>query len=202
MTYAVAETSSTFDWVNAVVAVCGVLLAVIALLQTKKANAISAAANKLSEEANRFAATALEMQEDEGKLRLVVKPRMMQSHGVTNPRKASPMVEVINLSAFPVTITAIWWKTDGSPGSFLLSKSLSVLSPHSGFPVRLQPRDQLTALGPSNTFDDEDLAKITAAIARTACDEQVEGMTEQWRESVARRLAASTDLAADAVKHG
>jgi hypothetical protein len=188
------------DWANTVIAVAGLILAIIALFQTRRsnkaaaeANAISRGANELSGQANRYAEKALQLQEEEGKIRLVVKPRMLLLIGDSeDDKRPRPVVEVLNLSAFPVTITKIFWKTASPDGKAFFWKNPTLNAPFGQFPARLPPREALTAMGTPTTFKSvEDLASITAAVACTACGEDFEGMTDQWKTEVARMVAES-----------
>ena len=62
--------------------------------------------------------------------------------------------------------------------------------PFGQLPARLPPREALTAVGIPTSFKTlDDLASITAAVAYTACGEEFEGMTDQWRETVAKMVA-------------
>lgn len=189
------------DLANTVIALAGVLLAIIALFQTRRsnrtadeANTISRGANELSGNANRVAERALELQEEEGKVRLVVKPRMMILVGddEDDDRRPRPVVEVVNLSAFPVTVTGIHWKAAGA-GEGKQSyywKNPTVANPFGQLPARLPPREALAAVGVPTSFKSlDDLASITAAVVYTACGEEFEGMTDQWREKVAKMVA-------------
>lgn len=189
------------DWANTVIALVGVFLAIIALLQTRRsnrtadeANTISRGANELSGNANRVAERALQLQEEEGKVRLVVKPRMMILVGddEDDDRRPRPVVEVVNLSAFPVTVTGIHWKAENAKDgrhSFYW-KNPTVANPFGQLPARLPPREALTAVGVPTSFKSlDDLASITAAVAYTACGEEFEGMTDQWKTTVAKMVA-------------
>lgn len=119
--------SNMVDWMNAMLAVVGLLAALFALYQTSRSNRQSDKANKISHEANTIAKRAMQMQEDEGRLRLVVKPRMLCVVGDDEDRRARPVVTVINLSAFPVTIEKIWWKTASPTGAgFFWKKANSI----------------------------------------------------------------------------
>ena len=94
------------------------------------------------------------------------------------------MVEVINLSNFPVTITNIHWKV--SDGTWLDWKNPDIANPFGSLPARLPPHECLTAMGNQQYPTDEQLLTITAAVAFTACGEQIDGMTDQFREHVAK----------------
>ncbi|MCC7389399.1 MAG: hypothetical protein IT431_11585 [Phycisphaerales bacterium] len=178
------------DWANTVIALAGVFLAIIALLQTRRSNKASAEANELSGQANRFAERALQLQEEEGKVRLLVEPRMMCVIGDGEDQRPRPVVKVVNLSAFPVTIDAIHWKNNRETKGHFYWKNPTIANPFGKLPARLPPRESLTALGNPTSFKSlDDLASITAAIAYTACGEKVEGMTGDWKTEVARMVA-------------
>ncbi len=185
------------DWANTVIALAGVFLAIIALLQTRRsnrtadeANTISRGANELSGQANRYAERALQLQEEEGKVRLLVEPRMMCVIGDGEDERLRPVVKVVNLSAFPVTIDAIHWKNNRETKGHFYWKNPTIANPFGKLPARLPPRESLTALGNPTSFRSiDDLASVTAAVAYTACGEKVEGMTEDWKTEVARMVA-------------
>jgi hypothetical protein len=177
------QESALITWFNAVVAVAGLLLACFALWQTRRSNHTSDQANHISREANTIARQALRMQEAEGNLRLVVKPQMLHVMGDGYDSRARPVVTVINLSAFQVTIERIWWKLSNPEGASLYWKNPKVSDPFDSLPARLAPRQALTAVGIPDTFMELDhLLSITAAVASTECGESVEGMTPEWRE--------------------
>lgn len=185
------------DWANTVIALAGVFLAIIALLQTRRsnrtadeANSISRGANELSGQANRYAERALQLQVEEGKVRLLVEPRMMCVIGDGEDERPRPVVKVVNLSAFPVTIDAIHWKNNRETKGYFYWKNPTIANPFGKLPARLPPRESLTALGNPTSFRSlGDLASVTAAVAYTACGEKVEGMTEDWKTEVARMVA-------------
>jgi hypothetical protein len=197
MNYTLAADSGLVDWANTVIAVVGVVLAIVALVQTRRSNAaakqandISRGANDLAGQANRYAEKAVQMQEDEGKIRLVVKPRMWCMIGDGDDERPRPMVEVVNLSAFPVTVTAIWWKTDRGEKAWFFWKNPQVTAPYASMPLRLPSREAFTAIGKPDSFKSiDDLAAITAAVAFTACGEKIEGMTDDWKTQVAKMVA-------------
>ncbi|MBL8759467.1 MAG: hypothetical protein JNK35_13685 [Phycisphaerae bacterium] len=189
------------DWANTIIGLVGLGAAGFALLQTRRsnkaaaeANSISRGANELAGQANRYAERALQLQEEEGVVRLVVKPRMMILIGDDDDddRRPRPVVEVVNLSAFPVTVTGIHWKAAGA-GEGKQSyywKNPTIANPFGKLPARLPPREALTAVGiPTAWKSVDDLASITAAVVYTACGEEFEGMTDQWKETVAKMVA-------------
>lgn len=150
-----------------IVGVVGLVIAVIAIVQTRNANSV--------------AARALKMQEDQSLLRLVVEPRMLIVMGEGEDRRPRPVVRVINLSAFPVTVEKIWWKTGSADGKGFIWKSPPLSAPFNQLPARLEPRQAFTALGNAWTNDD-DVLSVTAAVAITECGESIEGISDQWRE--------------------
>ena len=194
---------SLVEWGNAVVAIAGLMVAVFALLANRRAaraadraNDISRGGNELAERANRVAQEAMELQLDESRLRLVVKPRMMSVVGDGEDSAARPVVEIINLSAFPVTIQKIHWKTNRKQKAWLYWKNPSVTAPFGSLPARLPPREALTAIGTPRSFETlDDLLAVQAAVAFTACGESVEGMTDQWREFCDRLQSGESDIA-------
>jgi hypothetical protein len=187
-------------WGNGVIAVAGLCVAIMALLQTRRSNATAREANSISRgandsatEANQLAAKALKMQEDEGRVRLVVKPRMLCVIGNGEDSRPRPSVEVINLSAFPVTITNIHWKTSSDEKAWFYWKNPTITSPFEELPARLPAREALTALGTPTSFRSlDDLRTVTAAVVFTASGEQIEGMTQQWQDEVARMVKDQT----------
>jgi hypothetical protein len=169
--------------INTIVAVGGLVVAAIALLISRQSNKDAREANNLAGKANSVAERALRLQEDEGRLRISVKPRMMCMLADGEDPKARPVVEVINLSSFPVTITGIHWKTQETEKPFRFWKNPLITAPFDKLPARLPPREALTALGTPTTFPTAaDLLAVSAAVVITACGEQVDGMTDQWRE--------------------
>jgi hypothetical protein len=175
--------AGTVEWLNTVVGAAGLLIALVALWQTSRANRHSDEANNISSEANTLAKRAMQLQEDEGRLRLAVKPQMLHVIGDGEDRRARPVVTIINLSVFPVTIENIWWKTADLAARGFFWKNPTIANPFKSLPARLEPRQALTALGIPDTFKNlEDLLSVTAAVASTECGEAVEGMTPQWKE--------------------
>lgn len=188
MSYLLADVPSMFDMTNTVLALLGVAAAVMALIQSSRSNASAKESNEISRAANELAKKALEMQEDESRVRLVVKPSMIclisdDEEGENQcPR---PMVEIINLSAFPVTITKICWKTNEAKKWFYW-KNPTLAIPFAQLPARIPPREALTAVGTPGNLSIENLRTVTAAVAFTACGEKIEGMTREWGEEVTR----------------
>lgn len=159
------------------------LVALFALWQTRRSNRTADEANNISREANLIAKQAMQLQEDETRLRLVVKPQMLHIIGEGEDRRVRPVVTVINLSAFPVTIDKIWWKTADPSGGGFLWKNPMITAPFGSLPARLASRQALTAVGTPDGFKSvDDFLSITAAVACTECGESVEGMTPEWKE--------------------
>lgn len=188
------------DWLNTVIAVAGLLFAIIAIWQTRRANHASDKANHISREANKIARQAMQMQEDDGKVKLVVKPQMLCVIGDGEDKRVRPVVTVVNLSTFPVTIEKIWWKTADPKGRRFFWKNPQVAHPFDSLPARLDSHQSLTALGLPSTFNSvDDLLSITAAVACTECGESIEGMTPQWKEyCIQARLKGSIHWNEDA----
>lgn len=192
MSLVLADGGSLVDWANTALAVLGLGAAIIALIQSRRSNDAAKEANSISREANQLAKNAMRMQEDEGRVRLVVKPRMMCLIGDGEDSRPRPVVEVINLSAFPVTIQNIHWKTDRDQKAWFYWKNPTVAAPFGQLPARLPPREALTAIGTPTSFQSiEDLKAITAAVVFTACGEQIEGMTQEWKTEVERMTKES-----------
>jgi hypothetical protein len=125
----------------------------------------------------------MQLQEDESRMRLVVKPQMLRVIDDDDDRRVRPVVTVINLSAFPVTIEKIWFKTGDSSGRGFFWKNPTITAPFGSFPARLAPRQALTAIGTADSIKSvDDFLSVTAAVACTECGESVEGMTPQWEE--------------------
>ncbi|HNQ23007.1 MAG TPA: hypothetical protein PKK06_07930 [Phycisphaerae bacterium] len=189
----VAEGVQALDWANAI-SVLGLCAALFALIQSSRSNRAAKEANSISREANELAAKALKMQEDEGQVRLVVKPGMRSLVGQGEDPRPRPVVTVINLSAFPVTIDRILWKTGRTEKAWLYWENPTICEPFGKLPARLPPHEALTAVGTPTTFQSlDDLQAITAAVAVTSCEEQIEGMSQEWREDVARIVSESTE---------
>ncbi len=171
------------DLANTVIAVSGLCVGLIALYLARHSNQTAREANTLSRSANDLAAKAIAMQEDESRVRLIVKPRMLCVLGDGEDSRPRPVVEVINLSAFPVTITKICWR-DCRDGWFNWTNP-AITAPFCELPARLPPREALTALGIPTAFKSlEELQAVTAAVVFTACGEQVAGMTQDWQDDV------------------
>ncbi len=171
MAYLLAFDNGMVDWANAVLAVLGLTIAIVALWQTRRSNAVAKEANEISRASNNFApganalsAQAVQMQLDQSLVRLVVKPQMLHVLGAGEDRRARPFVTVINLSALPVTIEKIWWKKadpQGHKGFYW--KSPTVTDPLGSLPARLQSHQALTAIGMPDCFESvDDLLSITA----------------------------------------
>jgi hypothetical protein len=180
---------TTPEIVAVVSGIVGSLAAIVALLFTWAANRKSDRANEISRDANKLAERALHMQEDDGRVRLVVEPRMMMVVGDGEDERPRPVVKVINLSKFPVTITGIHWKLDG-PNKAGYWKNPTIANPYRQLPARLESRAALTAIGVPDCFPSvEFLLSIRSCVVWTDCGEEAEGMTEQWKEHCAKVAA-------------
>ena len=175
------------EWTNPemLVAISGVIISIYALCQARRSNTTAREANMISRDANRVAERALELQEDEGRVRLVVKPRMLCMQSEDEDNRPRPFIEVINLSTFPVTVQQIRWKSNDPEKPWYYWKNPLISSPFGQLPARIPPREALTAMGgPDSIKSLDDLKAITAAVVVTACGERVEGMTSDWREDI------------------
>jgi hypothetical protein len=161
------------DWINMIVGGLGLIIAVVAIFQTRHGN-------RIAKDANSVAERALKMQEDQSVVRLVVAPKMLIVLGDEKGEGPRPVVTVINLSAFPVTVAQLWWKTDSADGRAFYWKQPPLSAPFGNLPARLESRQSFTAVGLPGMKED-DLLSVTAAVAITECGERVEGMTDQWR---------------------
>jgi hypothetical protein len=130
------------------------------------------------------------MQQDESRVRIVVEPRMMILLGDGESERPRPIVKVVNLSKFPVTISGIHWRTGSPDKTGYFWKNPTVSSPYGKLPARLEPRAALTALGHPDSFKSaQDLLAVTGCVVWTDCGEEAEGMTDQWREFCMKLVA-------------
>jgi hypothetical protein len=187
MSLATAATGLTLiEWLNSIFTTSGVIVSVLALIMNRRsvvaaerANSISREATELAKEANRVAERTMQLQADETKVRLVVKPRMLCVLGDGEDTRPRPVVEVINLSSFSVTVQSIHWRTTRTEKKWLFWKNPTISSPYDSLPARLPPRESLTAIGTATTFAAHgELRLISAAVAITACGEKVEGLVD------------------------
>ncbi|MDO8632913.1 MAG: hypothetical protein Q7R41_20720 [Phycisphaerales bacterium] len=174
------------NWANIATVLCGfaALVAIVVALRS----------NKIAKNSNAIAAKALQLQEDGGKVKLIVKPHMyftMSGADNQTDRNALAGVEVINLSAFPVTVTKILWKTTRTGEPWMYWKYPKFFSPFRDLPIRLPPREAFVAYVESNSLRPEELASITGAGVGTACGEIIEGTTDDWKQAVAKIVSES-----------
>lgn len=193
------DPSGLIDTINTIIATCGFAAALYAIVQTKhseriakEANTLSLQSNDIARHANELSAAAVRLQEAEGQVRLVVKPRMLYLaiEGEHGDLRARPMVTVVNLSTFAVTVNSIFWSTNQPSGAGFFWKTPSVGGSSRSLPMKIEPRHSFTAIGEPDMFNLEQLLSITAAVAQTACGESVEGMTPQWTEYCAKAKEA------------
>lgn len=151
----------------------GVVISAMALYQSKRANEI--------------ACLALDHEKLRSKVLLHVEPRMVVTIGDDVDERPRPIVNVINLSQFPVTVSQIHWKIyGGEDAGWFFWKNPDVSAPYSKLPARLDPRTAVTAIGVPTTFKGKNqLLAVEFAVAITECGEQFMGMSDQWREFVA-----------------
>lgn len=126
--------------------------------------------------------------EDRERLRLKVKV----SGYVTSHRESGACIEVVNLSAFPVTISQVGFDLAG--GSDIL-----VLMPTTAFggqltPHRLEPRAVMSAHFIAGAEKHPDFARVTRAFARTACGHTARG-TSPYLKSLIEAARATEDQA-------
>lgn len=165
----------------------------------REAKTIADSANDFAREANEIAKQALAVQEEQGKLRLKVTPQMRCVYSdapedIQNGKIPRPVVEVTNLSAFPVTITRICFPTDNPPNSIIWLRP-QLNAPYHSLPARLPPRSTLIALGKAGMLKASDLAKVVGCEAYTECGEIVRGITEEFQNAIdeAKKSAGSSD---------
>jgi hypothetical protein len=171
------------DWIVAVMAVAAFVVSLAALKLTSNANRIaqdanniSVGANSLAQNANQLAERTMHLQEDEGRVRLCVISSLMHFVGEdTTPR---PMVEVRNISSFPVTITKVGWRQ--KDGKFLWLIRPEISGPFKALPVRLPSHDSLIAYGRPIDSSDDSFLTVVAVAAITACGEELHGDVEQF----------------------
>lgn len=188
--------SLIFSALGLVLSIASIVVAMRSNSHAKEANRISSQSSGLASEANSIAAASNEiahrverMQRAEAEVRLVVQPRMQVLVGRDADNRPRPVVRVINVSSFPVTIRAIGWKTSSAELPNLLWKNPIDAVSGRPLPIRIESRSAALFPGipdwlPSNLS----LESIVACVAFTDCDEEFEGMTEQWKDSVQRML--------------
>lgn len=97
-------------------------------------------------------------------------------------------IEVRNLSAFPVTVTAIGFTVVG--GATHLQIPHPVFIGFDKLPVRLVSRTALTSLTPLIAFEESQVVTIDAAYVKTACGLQVKGGRKALRKILQTAFAA------------
>lgn len=189
-----ATSSSTVEWLNTLLAAVALAVGIVALIQTARANRTANAANQLSGGANEIAKganviaeRALSHQLDDAIARVRVIPRIATLVGHRETEGPLPIVEVVNLSSFAITISNVWWRVkpgDGD-GHALIWVRPKVSSPHQSLPARLEARDSLTLMGSTESLQDLAVVRgIIAAVVQTASGEAFEGMSETWKSSL------------------
>jgi len=179
------------------VSIASIVVAMRANKEARTANRISAMSNQIAEESNKISAESNEvahrverLQVDEAAVRLVVKPRMRIVVGLDRDHRPRPVVQVINLSSFPVTLGAIGWRssTPAYPHVLWVRPVDSVSG--RGLPLRMESRSAALFVGtPDWLKPDLPLESITACVAYTDCDKEFDGMTEDWKDFVKRKSA-------------
>lgn len=110
-----------------------------------------------------------------------------------DPVRARPpdrvCIEVVNLSAFPVTVSDVGFGRVNEPRGILFRPELS---PGKTWPVRLESRDSFTAYGAVGMTPREDALQAAVAYAKTDCGNTTYGSTPIFRDFV-RSLQARKD---------
>lgn len=181
------------DWLSALFALGALITAVIALVQTRRAartaghaNELSADANRLAAKANQQSSEALRLQCEEQEVRILVRPRIVREVSRNTPDSVRVAVEIVNLSAFPVTIKAIWWsETDktATVGDAVFRPMLT--DPYTTLPARLPSRDAVVALLREISREDiETMRRWKTCVVNTACGLAFEGGGPEWTAAV------------------
>lgn len=97
--------------------------------------------------------------------------RLRVAHAFGAPFDRMLMLEVVNLSGFPVTVTALGFNLRGSAQHVVIQ--WPTFTQGEKLPVRLEPRAACTALMPLGAFQQQQLARIELAYVRTACGLEV-----------------------------
>ena len=98
-------------------------------------------------------------------------------------------IEIVNLSAFPVTVSDVGFGRVKEPRGILVRPELS---PGKTWPVRLESRDSFTAYGASGMSPPQYALKAAVAYAKTDCGTTTYGSSPIFRDFV-RSLQAGKD---------
>jgi len=120
--------------------------------------------------------TCHQINKDRVRLRVVPKiMRLIQAGQVSGPQLC---IEVINLSAFAVTISGVGFRARGH----YLALVHPILLDEGAWPRRLEPRQSVTAFFNKDWRKDEDLRNARCAIATTECGVTRRGTVRRLRK--------------------
>ena len=126
---------------------------------------------------------------DRDRVKLRVTPKMSHSFfpGVddTFPRLC---IEVLNLSAFPVTVSEVGLTLHGTDKQFKLF--VPIIHDGGPFPRRLEPRSSFTAYFESGAENHPAFTSVKSAYAKTDCGEMATGDSPALRSLVEERRSA------------
>jgi hypothetical protein len=117
---------------------------------------------------------------DRDRVKLRVVPKIAYMVTPASPTPPQLCIEVINLSAFPVTVTEVGFLARGSEKRMALVQP--ILLDGEPFPRRLEPRSGFTAYFAPGAENRPDFGKVRKAYARTECGE--------WRHGKSKALSA------------
>ncbi|TAK99755.1 MAG: hypothetical protein EPO07_10575 [Verrucomicrobia bacterium] len=92
-------------------------------------------------------------------------------------------IEVINMSYIPVTVSQIGYCLSDPPKHFLAF--IPEFFHGEKMPVRLEPREAVTAYVPVGLENDPQFANVTKAFAKTACGRTFESLTPSLKSYIA-----------------
>lgn len=105
--------------------------------------------------------------------------RVKASRGIgINGAPDSLMVDIVNLSSFPVTIVEVGFHLYGTERRIVLVGPR--FTEGGSLPKRLEPRAAATAFRPLSTFEHEQLLVMRNAFVRTACGVTCKGKRDLW----------------------
>ena len=117
------------------------------------------------------------------------RPARGMEHSVRNRPPDRVCIEIINLSAFPVTVSDVGFGRVSEPRGILFRPELS---PGKTWPVRLESRECFTAYGAAGMTPHECTLKDAVAYATTDCGTTTYGSSPIFKDFV-RSLKARKD---------
>jgi hypothetical protein len=129
-----------------------------------------------------------DIERDRVKLKVVPHRAMLVG---TGDRRERLCIEVINLSAFAVTISGVGVLYHGTRDVGWIMQPL--LTDGSKLPKRLEPRESMTAYCAPEMIDDPHFAMVRCAFAKTQCDHQATGVSPALRH-MAKTAAMSGSM--------